>query len=132
APGRARMAGALAPSRSAPAAPSLRTRRLRPDRRLRAQQGADADRERRRQRREGDRRARRPGARPAAALGLHGRGGRRAPFRDHGGVRRAPDPRVHGGEAMTERTMKAAFYTEYGGPEVLRFGDVPRPVLGPR
>ena len=32
---------------------------------------------------------------------------------------------------MTERSMKAVFYSEYGGPEVLRYGEQPRPTLGP-
>jgi NADPH:quinone reductase-like Zn-dependent oxidoreductase len=32
---------------------------------------------------------------------------------------------------MTERPMQAVFYTEYGGPEVLRHGELPRPTLGP-
>jgi NADPH:quinone reductase-like Zn-dependent oxidoreductase len=32
---------------------------------------------------------------------------------------------------MTSPTMQAAIYSEYGGPEVLRWAEVPRPTLGP-
>jgi NADPH:quinone reductase-like Zn-dependent oxidoreductase len=31
---------------------------------------------------------------------------------------------------MANEMMKAVFYEEYGGPEVLKYGDVPRPKLG--
>ena len=32
---------------------------------------------------------------------------------------------------MTGPSMQAVFYTEYGPPEVLRYGELPRPTLGP-
>ncbi len=32
---------------------------------------------------------------------------------------------------MSDDTMKAVYFNETGGPEVLRYGDVPRPVPGP-
>ncbi len=32
---------------------------------------------------------------------------------------------------MAKETMKAVYFEEHGGPEVLRFGDVPRPEPGP-
>src|SRR5262245_62415117 len=36
-----------------------------------------------------------------------------------------------GGASIRRTTMKAAFIEQYGGPEVLKYGDLPDPVAGP-